>query len=51
MFVFGLGAALPLLGIGLVSRTALPNSRARILSVGQTMKAGFGMLLIVFGWY
>jgi cytochrome c-type biogenesis protein len=51
MFVFGLGAALPLLGIGLVSRTALPNSRARILSVGQTMKPGFGMLLIVFGWY
>jgi cytochrome c biogenesis protein CcdA len=49
MFVFGLGAALPLLGIGLASREALQRWRTRILAAGQIMKAGFGVLLIVFG--
>ena len=49
MFVFGLGAALPLLGIGLASREALQRWRARLLAAGQIMKAGFGVLLIVFG--
>ena len=49
MFVFGLGAALPLLGIGLASREALQRWRMRILAVGQIMKLGFGVLLIVFG--
>jgi cytochrome c-type biogenesis protein len=49
MFVFGLGAALPLLGIGLASREALQRWRMRILAAGQIMKLGFGVLLIVFG--
>jgi cytochrome c-type biogenesis protein len=49
MFVFGLGAALPLLGIGLASREALQRWRKRLLTAGQTMKIGFGGLLIVFG--
>jgi len=49
MFVFGLGAALPLLDIGLASREALQRWRARLLAAGQIMKAGFGVLLIVFG--
>jgi cytochrome c-type biogenesis protein len=49
MFVFGLGAALPLLGIGLASREALQRWRTRLLTAGQTMKIGFGGLLIVFG--
>jgi cytochrome c-type biogenesis protein len=49
MFVFGLGAALPLLGIGLLSREALQRWRTRIVTVGQIMKIGFGGLLIVFG--
>jgi cytochrome c biogenesis protein CcdA len=49
MFVFGLGAALPLLGIGLASREALQRWRTRLLAAGQIMKAGFGVLLIVFG--
>jgi cytochrome c-type biogenesis protein len=49
MFVFGLGAALPLLGIGLASREAVQRWRTRILAAGQIMKMGFGVLLIVFG--
>ena len=49
MFVFGLGAALPLLGIGLASREAVQRWRTRILAAGQIMKMGFGALLIVFG--
>jgi len=49
MFVFGLGATLPLLGIGLASREALQRWRTRLLAGGQIMKIGFGGLLIVFG--
>jgi cytochrome c biogenesis protein CcdA len=49
MFVFGLGAALPLLGIGLASREAVQRWRTRILTAGQIMKMGFGVLLVVFG--
>lgn len=49
MFVFGLGATLPLLGIGLASREALQRWRTRLLASGQIMKAGFGLLLIAFG--
>jgi cytochrome c biogenesis protein CcdA len=49
MFVFGLGAALPLLGIGLASREALHRWRTRLVTAGQIMKIGFGTLLIVFG--
>src|SRR5215472_15413497 len=49
MFVFGLGAALPLLGIGLASREAVHLWRTRIFAAVQIMKMGFGVLLIVFG--
>jgi cytochrome c-type biogenesis protein len=49
MFVFGLGAALPLLGIGLASREVMQRWRTRILGAGQIMKLGFGVLFIVFG--
>ncbi len=49
MFVFGLGASLPLLAIGLASREALQHWRTRLVAAGQIMKIGFGALLIVFG--
>jgi cytochrome c-type biogenesis protein len=49
MFVFGLGAALPLLGIGVASREALQRWRTRLLAAGQVVKLGFGALLIVLG--
>jgi cytochrome c-type biogenesis protein len=49
MFAFGLGAALPLLGIGLASREAMQRWRTRIFAASQVMKLAFGLLLIVFG--
>ena len=49
MLVFGLGAALPLLVIGLVSREALQRWRQQILSVGQSVRVALGVVLVVMG--
>jgi cytochrome c-type biogenesis protein len=49
MFAFGLGAALPLLALGLLSREAMFRWRHRLASAGQTAKAGFGGLLVAIG--
>jgi cytochrome c biogenesis protein CcdA len=49
MLVFGLGAALPLLIIGLVSREALQRWRTQILSAGQSVKIALGTLLVLMG--
>jgi cytochrome c-type biogenesis protein len=49
MFVFGLGAALPLLIVGFLSRQAMQRWGKQILSIGQAAKAGFGLLLVIFG--
>ena len=44
-----LGAALPLLIVGLISRQAMQRWGKQILSIGQAAKAGFGLLLVIFG--
>jgi cytochrome c biogenesis protein CcdA len=49
MLVLGLGAALPLLVIGMVSREALQRWRTQILSIGQSVKVALGALLVVMG--
>jgi cytochrome c-type biogenesis protein len=49
MLAFGVGAALPLLALGIVSREAMLRWRNHILSAGQGMKVGFGLLLVVIG--
>ena len=49
MLVFGIGAALPLLIIGLLSREALQRWRRQALSVSRAMKAALGVLLILIG--
>jgi cytochrome c biogenesis protein CcdA len=49
VFVFGIGAALPLLLLGLLSREAILRWRNRLLSAGQVAKAGLGILFIVIG--
>ena len=49
MLVFGLGAALPLLVLGSLSREAMMRWRGRLLSAGQGLKAGLGVLLIAGG--
>jgi len=49
MLVFGIGAALPLLAFGLLSREAMARWRHQLLSAGQGMKAALGLLLIAIG--
>jgi cytochrome c biogenesis protein CcdA len=49
MAAFGGGAALPLLGVGLLSREALVRWRGRLLGVGKGGKAALGGFLVVLG--
>jgi cytochrome c-type biogenesis protein len=49
MFVFGIGAALPLLLLGLVSREAMMRWRDRLMSAGQLAKTFLGILFVVIG--
>ena len=49
MFAFGLGAALPLLALGLLSREAIVRWRHRLSSAGAGAKAGLGAVFIGMG--
>jgi cytochrome c-type biogenesis protein len=49
MFAFGIGAALPLLLIGLMSREALARWRGRMLAAGSGGKAVMGVILVATG--
>ena len=49
MLLFGLGAALPLLVLGTMSRDLVLRWRGRLLSTGTGLKAGLGVLLIAGG--
>ena len=49
MASFGVGAALPLAVVGLVSRAAFPRWRGAALSSGKTLKTVMGVLLVVLG--
>jgi cytochrome c biogenesis protein CcdA len=49
MLAFASGAALPLLGIGLMSRQALMRWRRRLFETGRTLKAALGAVLILNG--
>jgi cytochrome c-type biogenesis protein len=49
MLVFGIGAALPLLLLGLLSREAMALWRNRLLSAGQVTKVGLGIVFVAFG--
>ena len=49
MLAFGIGAALPLLLLGLLSRELLMRWRWRMINAGKTVKAALGGLLIVTG--
>ena len=49
MLVFGIGAALPLVLIGLASRPLLARIRGRLAGAGQTGKGVLGGLLLVMG--
>lgn len=49
MLVFGLGAALPLLVLGLLSRRVLMAWRTRMMQAGKGLKAALGLLLVLTG--
>lgn len=49
MLVFGLGAALPLLLLGMLSREAMLRWRDRMLTAGQRGKALMGAILVTTG--
>ncbi|MFN3351033.1 cytochrome c biogenesis CcdA family protein [Pseudorhodoplanes sp.] len=49
MFAFGIGAALPLLAIGMMSREALARWRGRMLAAGSGGKAVMGAILVTTG--
>jgi len=49
MLAFGVGAALPLLILGVLSREAMFRWRHRLESTSQGMRAGFGFLLVTIG--
>jgi cytochrome c biogenesis protein CcdA len=49
MLAFGLGAALPLVLLGFVSREAMARWRGRLLAAGQHGKHAMGVVLIATG--
>ena len=49
MLVFGLGAALPLALLGMVSREAMLRWRARMLAAGRGLRSALGAILVVLG--
>lgn len=49
MFGFGVGAAAPLLAMGLISREAAIRWRNKLLKTGSTMKVALGMLFVATG--
>ncbi|MFY9639703.1 MAG: cytochrome c biogenesis CcdA family protein [Rhodomicrobium sp.] len=49
MILFGIGAALPLLAIGMLSREAALKLRGKLMGAGRALRAGLGAILIVLG--
>jgi cytochrome c-type biogenesis protein len=49
MFVFGLGAALPLLVLGILAREALSGWRRGLLSASRALRLALGFVLIAIG--
>lgn len=50
MLAFGLGAAAPLLVLGLLTREALVRMRDRLLAAGKGAKVALGVLLVLIGF-
>ena len=49
MLAFGLGAALPLLALGWLSRAAMARWRGTLLAAGRGLKAALSLLFVVIG--
>ena len=49
MLVFGIGAGVPLIALGFLSRETLMRSRDRLLSAGKKLKLALGAVLVIVG--
>lgn len=49
MLLFAIGAALPLLAIGMVSREAAIRLRGKLMEAGSVLRLGMGAILVVLG--
>ena len=49
MLAFGIGAAMPLLILGMLSRELLLGWRSRMMNAGKSLKTGLGVLLMATG--
>lgn len=49
MLSFGVGAALPLLVIGMLSREAALSWRSKLMTAGRAVRAGMGVVLLLLG--
>ena len=49
MLAFGIGAGLPLIALGMLSRTRLMAIRNRLMAAGQGARAALGVLLVAVG--
>jgi cytochrome c-type biogenesis protein len=49
MSLFGLGAALPIIGLGILSRQGMQKFRGKLLLLGETGKQLLGMLMLTLG--
>ena len=49
MLVFGVGAGVPLIILGTLSRDALMRMRGRLMGAGGAMKSALGILLVLIG--
>lgn len=49
MLLFGLGAALPIIGLGMLSRQGMQKSRGKLLLLGGKGKQLLGMLVLALG--
>lgn len=49
MLIFGIGAALPLVLLGSLSRASMMKIRGRLLSAGKYGKQAFGLILLALG--
>lgn len=51
MTLFGLGAAVPLLALGTLSREAMQSVRGRLLDAGRSGRLALGILLVATGFF
>ena len=49
MLIFGIGASMPLMALGMVSREAMIKFRGKMLSAGKVGKQALGGIMLLFG--